>query len=314
MSRTITHRDGLWIGTKEYMRWLPAPARGVDSTSGGYHEDAVGKNGGGYVSHSFGRHQRKQYTWPRSTPREVANFVQGMRDGLYGRGVIHFTDPTCYRTNIMAPHWASPGLTLGFEAPPLVFREQPETFEFGMSDRANTPMRGATYRNLPENLTPADGFFIAIPPGMTLLFGSRYEATGGGRVYLQGLTRNFGINPSLRTSVDPGIDPVNPFRHLTTTAIPSTLAAGVYVWVGRELGSNKATSSVSILDMMAKLVPTGIEPDWDLQFTDDPWYGGEGNTGMAFVGQPTIQYDGKDNTQVSATFMETGAWELASRL
>lgn len=312
MSKTLTYRDGLWIGTKKYMRFIPAPGRGVDATSGGYSESATGKNGGGYVSQSYGRHMRKQYTWPRSTPREVANFLQGLRDGIYGRGVIHFTDPTSYETNVLPPHWASPGLTLGFEAPPLVFRGNPDTFEFGMSDRANTPMEGAIYDNLPTAFQPEDACYVSIPPGMKLLLGSRYESSGFGRVWVYPVGRNMNLFPDARTQLPPGIDPMNPFRQLTTHEFSSADYGGVYIWLGRNAGTT--LDSVSVLDMVGKLVPMEKQIDWQLQRIDEPWYGGEGHSGVKFDGQPTIEYDGKRNTQVSATFMEVGAWELASRL
>lgn len=305
-------RNGLWIGTKRYMRFVPAPSRGADATSVGYHDDATGKNGGGYVSQSFGRHRTFQYDWPRSTDRQYANFLQNLRDGAYGRGVIHFTDPTCYLTNVLPAHWASPGLTLGFEAPPLVFRNQPDTFDFGQSDRPNTPLVGATYYSLPSVMEPNDALFVAIPPDRDFLIGSRYENTEAGSIFVQPVDRNFGLNEANRVTLVPGIDPINPFQTLTTDRFSGNDWGGVYIWIGRPSGS-PASSTVSILDMVGKIVPPSFSND-AMDFPDEPWYGGEGHTGVRFEGQPTIQYDGKNNTAVSATFTEVGAWELASRL
>lgn len=315
MTKALNYRNGLWLGTKQYSRFVPAPQRGASASSMGFSETLTGKNGGGYVSQSFGRHATFQYDWPRSTDRSVANYIQGLRDGTYGRGVIHFTDPTCYETNVMAPHWANPGLTLGFEAPPLVFREQPEPFVFGTSDRPNTPLNGAIYTNLPVFMSREDAFYVPIPPGMAFLFGSRYEASDGGRVFVSPVDRNQGNNLGARVEMPRGIDPVNPFRNLVTHEFPGSLWGGVYVWVGRTNASNYLTSTVSILDMMGKLVPeSSLGTDWATKYMDDPWYGGEGHTGVRIDGQPTIVRDGLSNTSVSATFTEVGAWELGSRL
>lgn len=312
MTKTLNYRNGLWIGTKEYMTFVPAPSRGVAANVEGYHEDATGKNGGGYVSQSRGRHKTLQYNWPVSTDRKYAAFVQGLRDGAYGRGVIHFTDPTCYETNVMPAHWANPGMTLGFEMPPLVFRSQPSVFQFGMSDRMNTPLNGATYNKLPTTFDVQDAFFVAIPPGMDFIFGSRYladAATAG--IYLQPVLRDLN-GMGTRFRVPDGIDAQNPFQVLTTERVSGDEYGGVYVWIGRTGGS--ALTEVSILDMVGRLIPSTQTVDWGTQGQNEAWYIGEGHTGMAIVGQPTITYDGLQHTSISATFKEVGAWELASRL
>lgn len=254
MTRVLNYKNGLWLGTKEYQRFVPAPQRGVDATSAGYHEEATGKNGGGYISQSFGRHQNYQYDWPRATHRQYANYMQGLRDGLYGRGVIHFTDPTTYETNVLPPHWANPGLTLGFEAPPLVFRQRPEVFEFGRSDRDNTPMNGATYRNLPTQFKIEDALYIPIPPGLSFTFGVRQIATTGAGVFVQPVRGVDGINPADRVLMPSGIDLQNPYGDLVTHQFFGSEFSGVYVWVGRNAGTSTA-SYASILDMIGKLLP-----------------------------------------------------------
>lgn len=312
MTQELTYRNGLWMGTKRYMRFVPAPRRGADASSAAFSEDATGKNGGGYVTQTFGRHKSFQYDWGRSTDREYANYIQGLRDGVYGRGVIHFTDPTSYQTNVLSPHWASPGMSLGYEAPSLVFRELPEAFDFGTSDRMNSPLVGAIYKNLPTVFDVQDAFFVPIPPGMDFLFGSRYTsdaASVGIHLFPVGLDLT-AERPSVMAPR--GIDPVNPFRELTTVRIPGETNGGVYVWVGRTGGS--ASHTVSILDMVGMLVPSGHVIDWQTERIDQPWYGGEGHSGCRILGQPTIQYDSRNFTTVSATFKEVGSWELASRL
>ena len=311
----LNHRNGLWIGTKEYANFVPAPRRGASASSDSWSEDAIGKNGGGYVSQSLGRHKVYQYDWGRGTDRRYANFIQGLRDGVYGRGVIHFTDPTCYETNVLPPHWASPGMGLNFDAPPLVFRHKPEPFEFGKSDRANTPLVGATYRDLPylEDFSVEDACFVAIPPGMDFLFGSRYTTTSSSAgIWLFPVTKS-GYTPGIENfQVIPNLDEVQPFRYLTSARVSGAEHSGVYIWVGRSGGEPQ--SSVSILDMVGMLVPSNTEIDWDTERLDQPWYGGEGHSGCRIVGQPTIDYDSKNFTSISATFKEVGAWELASRL
>ena len=66
--------------------------------------------------------------------------------------------------------------------------------------------------------------------------------------------------------------------------------------------------------MVGRLIPSTQTVDWGTQGQNEAWYIGEGHTGMAIVGQPTITYDGLQHTSISATFKEVGAWELASRL
>lgn len=317
MSKPLNYRNGLWLGTKQYMRFVPAPSRGAAVQSEGFYEEGTGKNGGGYIAESFGRHNTFQYDWPRSTDRQVANFIQGLKDGTYGRGVIHFTDPTSYETNVLPAHWANPGMTLGFETPPLVFRQQPEVFEFGMSDRDNTPLSGATYGGLP-NITGfdiADAVFIPIPPGMAFLIGSRYESShAGAGIFVTPVDRGMGLKPTDRVQLPRGINVSDPFQELVTTSFSGVDFGGVYIWVGRT-NATSAAATVSILDMIGKLVPANIlGTDWQHRYDGDVWYGGEGHTGVRFLGQPTIEHDSNRNTSVSATFKEVGAWELASRL
>lgn len=315
MTRPLNYRNGLWLGTKEYARFVPAPARGAAVTPTGWDEDATGKNGGGYVSQSVGRHQVIQYDWSRSTDRQYANYIQGLRDGLYGRGLIHFTDPTSYETNVLPAFWASPGMALGYEAPPLVFRKVPDEFYFGRSDRDNSPMRGATYKGIPNQFNIADALYVPIPPGMAFLFGTRYEsnntATG---VYVQPVDMQGGMNTSNRVLMPRGINLIQPMKDLVTHSFSSVQYGGVYIWLGRT-SSVSVGSFISVLDMVGKLVPVeALETDIKRRYDNEPWYGGEGNTGMKFLGRPTIVEAGLQNTEISATFKEVGAWELASRL
>ena len=193
-----------------------------------------------------------------------------------------------------------------------MFRQQPDTFDFGQSDRDNTPLVGATYGTLPDTFKVEDAFYIPIPPDKLLLLGSRYERTGSGGIFVQPVDRNYGMNAADRVLMPYGIDPINPFQHLTTNSFSGNDWGGVYVWVGRPVGG-AASSTVSILDMIGKLVHPFFTVG-EMDFADEPWYSGEGHTGVRFVGQPTIQYDANNNTAVSATFKEVGAWELASRL
>lgn len=317
MSKPLNYRNGLWLGTKQYMRFVPAPSRGAAVQSQGYSEEGTGKNGGGYIAESFGRHKTFQYDWPRSTDRQFSNYIQGLKDGTYGRGLIHFTDPTSYDTNVLPPHWANPGMTLGYEAPPLVFRQQPEVFEFGMSDRPNTPLNGATYSGLPDitGFDIADAIFVAIPPGMSFLMGSRYASShAGAGIFVTPVDRNMGLQTAARVQLPRGIDPGNPYQNLVTNAFHGNVYGGVYIWVGRT-DATTAAATVSILDMIGKLVPiSSIDANWQRRYDGDVWYGGEGHTGVRFLGQPTMEQDSNRFTSISATFKEVGAWELASRL
>ena len=315
------HRKHFWIEVEGGWRgWIETPLRGADSSPTAWGSDGTLANGGGFVTNSWGSHKRYTFEWPESSSREAAQFMKSLRDGSYGRGLIHFIEPTLYDQNVLPARVADPSMAVGNEGGSLVYGYDPSGVSTSNWDFNGLPVQSAYYNliNTPVGYRgDADSVYVSIPEGHTFYLGAFYQKTGSGGIFARTVNMN-------GTQGDDILIPAlaNDAPAAFSTAFEGV--RGVRLWLGKtELGA----ASVTATALIGKFGPNaiagefgygegpygesnygGVEPI-DISF--DKWMGGMGNSGCRFVGTPTfINNTGLFGGTVgySATFAEVGSW------
>lgn len=298
-------RNNFWFGTEHRMEFLPTPNRGADVSPEGWGDGGTLLNGGGYQLNSFGSHKNYIFEWPQSSSREVAQLMKSYADGTYGRGLIYFVDPLIYDTNIFPAQWADPSMGLGYEGASLVYGVDPTPLPTSNWQANNIPVQSAYYDL--GGISPGwrgkeEAVFLPIPRGFTLNIGAIYSGSGSGGVFYRPQSSNTSLG---------AISPVTPSSAgaslIHTESIPfSASNAGVWVWVGK---ASSGASSVTLSALTARLTPsTSTNPTSKL---GGPWIGGQGNSGVRFVGKPTYMNNtgvGGGQVGFAASFREVGSW------
>lgn len=288
--------ERMWFGTEQRMGWIETPQTGADVSGAGMVAESTLLGGGAHVRNSWDSHKTYTFSWGDSTTLDMVSLLQGYRNGSYGRGLLYFHDPMYYGTNLLPKRWADPSMAVNFEAEPIIPENWPTSVPVNSSAN-NYPITAARY-TLPANYSSqADSaeHFIPIPPGMTLLLGGVYS--GPGQVYVRtpaGIT----VIPSM------GLSDVN----VVNTAVSGQPWARLGV---RNLSAS--ASQITITGMTARLSEVFVAGGGALQteLAAGPWRSGEGHSGVAFVGNPTvINYNGVNGGQLglSCVLREVGAW------
>ena len=103
----------MWFGTEDKMQWIDCPLQGADVSPLGWSAEGTLLNGGGYAKHSWASHRNYVFEWRQSSARRMAQIMHNYRDGVYGRGLIHFVDPLTMDFNVLPKQWAYPALMAG---------------------------------------------------------------------------------------------------------------------------------------------------------------------------------------------------------
>ncbi len=312
--------DGkVWFGTEGYSQWIDAPLSGASVGRENGSESGVLLGGGGYVNQQLGGHKVYQFTWSGASALEAANLMEAYSSGIYGSGLLYFTDPMAYHTNVLPLHWSAPFLAANGEAPPHRRYERLDPILTGSSSigRNLLPTRSVRYE-IDGNIVSGfpgvrDSLYVPIPPGMTLRLGAFYSVAGG--------ATNVGIYWGVANAT--GVDDMNRLTPVDSyepdVTLPNRIpygTEGIRIWVGRSSGSGTLTWRGT----HARLHPsnssgTPITP-WKTvgdYVPNGPWNLGQGTTGLRPVGLPTKTYNSGVNggqNGYSITLRETGAWEL----
>lgn len=296
-------RCGLWFGTQNYMRWLPTPNSGADSSPTGWQEEGTLANGGGYSFSSHGSHKRFTYEWPTSSARETAQLMKSFADGSYGRGLLYFISPLIYDTNILPARVASPSMASGLEGGSLVYGVEPSITSVGVGKNLY-PIYATSYNLQDYHVGFREEYgavFLPIPEGYTLHLGAAYTRTGGGGVFVSPQTSPGVVGATVRLAE------LNPEGNYVVQNTFSGVA-GVWLWVGK---TSAGAASVTLRGMTGRLIRSDARPFDIEKLRQGPWIGGQGHSGCEFLGKPTyVEYTGVNDGQVgfSASFIETGSW------
>lgn len=292
--------DRLWFGTREYMRWLPAPLSGADMNPEGWSAGGTLLSGGGHQANSFNSHKVYSFAWSDASAPEVAQCMKSYADGSFGRGLIYFQDPHAYDRNVLPARWADPGMTV--EGTPIA-KGAIATSIVATGWEGNQLPVFATQIVL--NATPAgfrgpeDSLYIPIPEGYTLYVGAIHTYTGSGGVFVTPATSATTTGTTTRlTQVAVNS---NSITSHTFKDVP-----GVWLWVGK---TSSGASTATINAITARLAKTGATAP-----NKGPWIGGMGHSGVRFASHPTwTANNGVNGGQVgfAASFREVGSWIYA---
>lgn len=168
----------MWFGTEDKMQWIDCPLQGADVSPLGWSAEGTFLNGGGYAKHSWGSHRNYVFEWRQSSARRMAQIMHNYRDGVYGRGLIHFVDPLTYDFNILPKQWAYPALMAG-EANNPFLRGAALSTVATPTNTFNLPIRGAVVPlGSLSGFRAADSVFIPRPEGKVLQLWGLYTITG----------------------------------------------------------------------------------------------------------------------------------------
>lgn len=312
--------EGGWAG------WVDTPNSGADASPTGWGTESTFLSGGGFVDNSWGTHKRYTFEWSDASTRQMAQFMQSLRQGTYGQGLIHFVEPTLYDTNILPARVAAPHLSVEDEGFPLTRGDRGVAVSTSSVGSLNTPRMGVRF-DLSKVYTGYPGAefstYIVIPEGYMLSLG--YTGSGDGDVFVR-----YG-----------GEDHEVPRMSASGSAVTG-FVDGLYVsdnraarlWIGKRLGTE--TGNFTVTSITARLIPRnkifkkplpgfgyGEQPygagpyggsettaTWN-KLIRGPWVGGMGHSGVRFNGAPSLVHNtGVNGGQVgfSASFIECGAW------
>lgn len=317
------HRNNFWVDVEGGWRgWIETPNSGADSSPSAWGTDGTLLNGGGYSVNSWGSHKRYVYEWRDSSARRQAQFMKSLRDGTFGRGLIHFVEPTLYDQNVLPARWADPSMAIGEEGSSLVYGVEP-TPAATASTTQMLPVISAQY-DLSGVIAGYrgdwDSLYVTIPEGHTLALGAFYSATGSGGIFATPVNFDGSLGTAVRLD---GL----PVSSESSVSAAFSNVRGVRLWVGR---TSSAASTVTITAMCARLIesskleggigygeggygegPYGGETAAYSALSNIPWLGGMGHSGVRFQGTPTfVNNTGVNGGQVgfAATFVEVGSW------
>lgn len=167
----------VYFGTKEKMSWVKAPSinmvRGVEKfgSSGTY------TNGGGYVLGSAGSHENYDLSWSLTDSEDI-DLVQMYYSGIYGSGLIYWSDPFVSHRNALPLGWSAPGL--GAADAPTLFVGRKPTLVKTAANSIGLPVDTAVY--VGSTGMQHREIWVPVPEGHSVAIGVIGSATGNGNV------------------------------------------------------------------------------------------------------------------------------------
>ena len=168
----------MWFGTEGKMQWIDCPLQGADVSPMGWSAEGTLLNGGGYAKHSWASHRNYVFEWRQSSARRMAQIMHNYRDGVYGRGLIHFVDPLTMDFNILPKQWAYPALMAG-EANNPFLRGTALSTVATPTNTFNLPIQGAVVPlGSLSGFRATDSVFIPRPENKVLQLWGLYTTSG----------------------------------------------------------------------------------------------------------------------------------------
>lgn len=177
-------RKQMWMGTRGFEQWVPAPAINMDRGRGGYAVEQVLLTGGIDVYRAKATYGAWNLAWPNQAVESLAP-IEAMAAGLYdtptNKGLVRFIDPMAAYSNVLPPDWAAPGMA---DSMPLLAGQAP-TISYEAVSTYGHPARTANYA---ATASTSRKLYIPIPPGHSFLIGVRGSAASTGRVRVAPVT------------------------------------------------------------------------------------------------------------------------------
>lgn len=305
----------LWFGNEQRFQWVPMPSTGIQRRNVFSQESGTLDRGGAFSTRSVGRHAEFDFSF---TSREATGltgldiyqeYATGVWDnyattisGFDRKNLLYFVDPMVMRSNIFAPHWASPMLALSGDYPLIgtatthaataanVYRQPSRTITFSVTHTSQT---------LPPTL--GQRFIIPVPPGHTLRWGWSGSVTGNAVLRAEAHHATGGATLAVNSA---------PLSATGSPRMDQSINGDTYDYVTFGLSRTLSTASTaSVTSMMAQIWPNGTTP-----VLDGTHFGGLGQTGCVMMDdmvESYIQADDFGNRRLkglSFGLLEVGAW------
>ena len=269
----------VYFGNAVKQVWIPAPKTGLSASTNGFFSDSQLLSGRAFVKRSAANHRRFSPAWTGSLNADSINdslhTVKDFFDGIYGDGPFYWLDPFAIDTNLLAPNWASPMLSVG---------DWGSISSIGTAALVDT---AANTKNYPyKSLQLTFGASIAtstkfarfiIPTGHKFHFGWHgVQSSGDATIILRAYDRDDNSTTDFET------DPLAVTSAIRTNkSISGTTYSMVDVIVKNPTAS---TSVISIAGMIAQVLPEADSvPQGD-------FISGRGTAGLQFASAPSITY------------------------
>ncbi|UOE45891.1 hypothetical protein [Agromyces larvae] len=284
----------IWFGTREHMQYVPAWSPGAVYDRAGSIESADYLNGGVGVRRSLGSHRTYDLTWPnqrRADLRKITDYA----DGLFGDGLLYWSDPAWMDTNALPARWATPWVTTK-GVPPLLLDARPVRIT-NPDPGHGYPTFGARYTKRAASVS--DSIFIPIPPGREAWIGVHGEENAADVV---GVRRHQRTVPT-GSVVKPAVLGVN-----TPERVNTVIEGGEQAWVEIffDLDVLDVGDSFDLYGLVVQVLPSLATPG------GGDFISGQGHSGCEWTKLPgeTVMMIHRMGEAVftSATLAETGAW------
>jgi len=276
----------VYFGNTKFQTWIVAPKTGLNATASNYTQTTDLLNGRSFVKRSMGSSRKFSASWfgPMNSGDITTSLqtIKDFADGVYGSENVYWLDPFAMDKNILAPHWASPGLA-GKDWPALSTATPTITTLAGTSNvyANNFPQTYATY----TYAAGATNKFvdIIIPSGYYFHFGWHATAAGVSGFSAPG----FNITKYSRATNLPVLSgglPDFPVSLLAggTTRTNYSVDGTTYSRVRISFGLS-SSGSTSIVGVIAQILPTNTA-------TTGAFISGGGTTALQFGSDVNIEY------------------------
>ncbi len=278
----------VWFGTKGAMKWVPAPAVSMPMGKTGFAGRADFINGGAWVRRSKTAAKAFSMAWNLASRADLQP-IMDYADGLYGNGLIYYSDPFAMDRNVL-PAWCAAPFMNGYDGPWLSNSLRPTIQNNGVSTNGY-PMESAIY--VLNSAAPTREVFVPIPPGYTAYIGAHGAVVSGSPL----------VQVTSYATAAGG--PVQNLTLLSNTAAPTNVTVSGDTYLGFSVKLTATTTGTLRLDgLIAQVLPNGsVSPSGG-------FISGQGTSGLSFVSQPSVTgYNAvMDKVGVTADLVETEAW------
>lgn len=287
----------IYFGNLRKGLYVPAPTSGADAGIVGSSDAQQFSNGGAFVSRSQAGHREFNFGWGVQFKNDLA-FLNHFRNGVYGSGLLSFVDP--FASNALPPHWANPSLTTR-DWPSLISRQVQGVAVATAANAYDMPYESVSYTyNLAIGEVPERTLDLLVPPDMSLSLGFVGSSTTGGVLRVQPVR----VDGTLAPTEDLTFLAVNQATRMNKTYSGATYrAVRLYVTT-----TTVGQSTLTLTSGKAVYGPLTAAPAMTGYHME-----GEGHSGLAFEGDPTLVYiqatdDRPPLVTAAAKFTEIGAW------
>ena len=287
----------VWFGPRGWMRWIPAPAVSMPSTTEGYRRKMNFLGGGARVRKSSAKHREYVLTWNLKSRDEIRPILD-MDSSMYGDAFVYFADPFAMDKNMLNQSFSMPYLS-GIDGIILDGRtERPQLIPTD-ANSYNYPAYSAIF-NVPAPVAGQQIYqqYVPIPPGYTAWVGAHGTAGTGGVVQaIPAIGGATGVGAAVNLTLLPSTTATR-FNY----SLASTAAHGVIIRLG-------GTGTITLSGIMVQVLPTGETP------ADGEFISGQGAMGLSFSELEYTPYSAAlDQVGLVARLTEDEPWSFVPNL